>query len=273
VPQAFSERYGPWAIVTGASSGIGEALAVALGRRGVALILVARRADELARVAARTREHGVAADVVALDLAESESIAALQHQSADRDVGLVVCNAGINPEGEFEELSPATHARILDVNVRAPLLLARTFVPRLARRGRGGFLITGSIEGFVGFPHSATYSASKGFVHAFAEALWGEYRRHGIDIVALAPGATDTPLLRRNGFEPGELPGVLSADTVAEYALDHLRHGPAAVPGLMNRIMATALRHTPRRFILPVLGKAMHAAHDKAKRRLAARSE
>ena len=270
MPQAFAERYGPWAIVTGASSGIGEALAVALGRRGVSSLLVARRADELERVAADIRSRGASADVLALDLSQPEAAATLQQRSADRDVGLVVCNAGINPEGEFEELSPAAHEQILDVNVRAPVLLARTFLPRLARRGRGGFLITGSIEGFVGFPHSATYSASKGFVRAFAEALWGEYRSQGIDVLGLAPSATDTPLLRRNGFEPSELPGVLTADVVAEYALGHLRNGPVAVPGWTNRLMATALTHTPRRLLLPVLGKAMQAAHRKAKARLAA---
>jgi len=270
VSQAFAERYGPWAIVTGASSGIGEALAVALSRRGVNPLVVARRTDELERVAAEIRRRGGGGEVLGLDLAQPQSVDRLQQHTADRDVGLVVCNAGINPEGEFEELTPATHERIVDVNVRAPLLLARAFLPRLVRRGRGGFLITGSIEGFVGFPHSATYSASKGFVRALAEALWGEYRRHGIDILALAPGATDTPLLRRNGFEPGELPGLLSADAVAEFALDHLRNGPWAVPGITNRIMAAALTHAPRRLILPVLGKAMRAAHRKAKSRLAA---
>ena len=269
--QAFAERYGPWAIVTGASSGIGEAFAVALGRRGVASLLVARRADELERVAARVRNGGSSAEVLALDLAQPESTAAVQERSADRDVGLVVCNAGINPEGDFEELSPAAHEGIVDLNVRAPVLLARTFLPRLARRGRGGFLITGSIEGFVGFPHSATYSASKGFVRAFAEALWVEYRGQGVDVLGLAPSATDTPLLRRNGFEAAELPGVLTADAVAEYALDHLRSGPLAVPGWTNRIFAAALRHTPRRILLPVLGRAMQAEHRKAKSRLAAR--
>ena len=268
--QAFAERYGPWAIVTGASSGIGEALAVALGRRGVSVLLVARRADELERVAAAVRSRGGSAEVLTLDLSRPESAATLQERSADRDVGLVVCNAGINPEGEFEELSPAAHERILDVNVRAPLLMARSFLPRLVRRGRGGLLITGSIEGFVGFPHSATYSASKGFVRAFVEALWAEYRVQGIDVLGLAPGATDTPLLRRNGFEPDELPGVLTADAVAEYALDHLGRGPLAVPGWKNRIMARALAHTPRRLLLPILGKALHAAHRKAKSRLTA---
>ena len=267
--QAFAERYGPWAIVTGASSGIGEAFGVALGRRGVSSLLVARRTDELERVAARIRSAAGSAEVLSLDLAQAECAATLQRHTADRDVGLVLCNAGINPEGEFEELSPATHAQIVDINVRAPLLLARTFLPQLVRRGRGGFLITGSIEGFVGFPHSATYSASKGFVRALAEALWGEYRSQGIDVLGLSPGATDTPLLRRNGFEASELPGVLTADAVAEFALDRLRNGPLAVPGWTNRVMAAALTLTPRRLLLPALGKAMRAAHRKAKSRLA----
>jgi short-subunit dehydrogenase len=218
-------------------------------------------------VASEIRRSGGSADVLVLDLARPESVAALQEGSADRDVGLVVCNAGINPEGEFEELSPAVHEQILDLNVRAPVLLARAFLPGLVRRGRGGFLITGSIEGFVGFPHSATYSASKGFVRAFAEALWGEYRGHGVDVLGLAPSATDTPMLRRNGFEPGELPGLMSAAAVAELGLDQLGNGPVVVPGWTNRLFATALRHMPRALLLPVLGKAMRAAHRKARAR------
>lgn len=266
--QAFAERYGPFAVVTGASSGIGEAFAMALARRGVRPLLVARRGDELARVADAIAGRGGNADIAALDLARMDAAAALLDRCADRDVGLVVCNAGINPEGEFAELSAETHAAIVALNVQAPVLLARGFLPRLAQRGRGGFIITGSIEGFVGFPHSATYSASKGFVRAFAEALWGEYRARGIDVLGLAPGATDTPLLRHNGFEPNELPGVLSAERVAEYALDHLRKGPLAVPGAMNRLMAAALMRTPRRLLLPVLAKAMQAAHRKARARM-----
>jgi short-subunit dehydrogenase len=268
VSQAFAERYGPWAIVTGASSGIGEAIALALARRGVQSLLVARRADRLTQVAEEVRRRGGTAETLPLDLAEMESVAALAEQCRGRDIGLIVANAGINPEGEFAELSPETHAAIVAVNVRAPVLLARTFLPLLARRGRGGFLITGSIEGFVGFPHSATYSASKGFVHAFTQALWVEYRGHGVDVLGLAPGATDTPLLRRNGFEPGELPGVLSAERVAEFALDRLRKGPLAVPGWTNRLFVAALKRTPRRLLLPVLGKAMQAAHRKARAKL-----
>jgi short-subunit dehydrogenase len=270
VAQSFAQRYGPWAIVTGASSGIGEAFAGALARRGVRPLLVARRGDELARVGADVERLGLSCEALTLDLSRPESVATLAAHTAERDVGLIVCNAGINPEGEFEELSHATHERILDVNVRAPVLLARTFLPRLAARGRGGFLITGSIEGFVGFPHSASYSASKGFVRSFAEALWGEYRARGVDVLGLAPGATDTPLLRRNGFEAHELPGVLAADAVADYALARLRKGPIAVPGWSNWLMAAALAHAPRRLVLPVLAAAMRAAHRKARARLQA---
>lgn len=270
VSPSFAERYGPWAIVTGASSGIGEAFALALGRRGVRSLLVARRADELARVASAIERAGGTAEVLALDLSRPESVATVQERTADRDVGLVVCNAGINPEGEFAALSPATHEAILDLNVRAPVLLAHAFLPALARRGRGGLLLVGSIEGLVGFPHSATYSASKNFVRAFAEALWGEYRAQGVDVLGLAPGATDTPLLRRNGFEPAELPGLQTAEAVAEYALDRLGNGPLAVPGWTNRLMAVSLRHTPRRLLLPLLGKAMQVAQRKARSKLGA---
>src|SRR5262249_19631722 len=150
---AFAWRYGPWAIVTGASSGIGAEFARALAERGVHLIVTARREALLESLAAELRAaHGVEVRAVALDLAQRDFIATLMKECAGLDVGLVVSNAGFGLKGEHHRLEAAALDAMLDVNCRAPMLLAHAFAPSLARRGRGGMIFTGSIEGFLGFP-------------------------------------------------------------------------------------------------------------------------
>jgi short-subunit dehydrogenase len=259
----FRQRYGEWAIVTGASSGIGEAFAHSLAARGVRPLLVARREAELRRVAEDVRaRHGVAADWIAVDLADAAFIDALTQACADRDVGLVVSNAAFNPAGAFLDHSRETLLRILDVNDRASLLLANAFLPRLVQRGRGGFLLVGSIEGFWGMPYSAAYSASKAFVLSLGEALWGEFRDKNVDVLTLVPGATDTPLLASRGIE-----GVkgMPPQAVAEIGLDHLGRGPYVVPGGVNRWAFRVLRRFPRRWTTVLGGKATRRMVEKLK--------
>lgn len=261
----FEERYGPCALVTGASSGIGEAFAHAVARRGLQPLLVARREDELLRVADEIETAmGIESRIIVADLAASDAIERIERGSRDLDVGLVVSNAGYNPAGDFDQRSRAELAAILDINCRAPLLLAEAFVPRLRRRGGGGFLLTGSIEGFFGIPHSAAYAASKNFVQAFGEGLWGELLPEGIDVLVLAPGATDTPLIRARNMQ--DLPGIMTAEAVAEFGLDHLAAGPTAIPGEGNRQMVETFAGMPREEAVKAMGEAMAAASESARK-------
>lgn len=255
----FSDRYGPWAIVTGASSGIGEAFAHALAERGVRSLLVARRAAKLDRVAHEVvAATGIECRTLPVDLAAPAFIDSVLEACRGLDVGLVISNAGYNPTGGFEERSREELCRILDVNCRAPLLLAHAFGPRLLERGRGGFLITGSIEGFFGVPHSVAYSASKNYVQALGEGLWGECLEQGIDVLVLAPGATDTEILRERNMS--DLPGIMQPHEVAEYGLDHLGDGPTAIPGESNRQIVAAFEAMPRDQAVTAMGKGMKAA-------------
>lgn len=259
----FASRFGPWALITGASSGIGEAFAHALAARGVRGLLLARRPDELQRVAGEVRaESGVECEYLVADLSDPSFIEVVRERCADRDVGLVVSNAGYNPGGSFHERSREELLRILDVNGRAPLLLAETFAPKLVARGRGGLLFTGSIEGFLGHPHSATYSASKAFLQSFGEALWGELKPQGVDVFVLAPGPTDTPLLRSRA--PGKLPGTLSARAVADFGLDRISHGPGAIPGHLYRWITWVLTSLPRRLAVRIMAGAMRATNARS---------
>lgn len=262
----FKQTYGPWAIVTGASSGIGESFAHAVARRGLRPLLVARRIDELARVAREIEEAtGVEGRVLAIDLTSPDFAEAIAETCRDIEIGLVVSNAGFNPPGDFELRSRDELCAVLDTNCRAPMLLAEAFVPRLRTRGRGGFLITGSIEGFFGIPHSTVYAASKNFVQAFGEGLWGELQPDGVDVLVLAPGATDTPLIRSRNMQ--DLPGIMTAEAVAEYGLDHLAKGPTAIPGEGNRQMVATFADMSRSDAVAAMGQAMAAASTHANER------
>ncbi len=221
----FRNRYGPWAIVTGASSGIGEHFARQLGARGIHLILIARRIERIEALAAELRRN-CAVEVIALelDLATADFLNGLRAACGERDVGLVVSNAGLPAKGPLCETDPGALLSVLDVNARAPLLLARAFAPALIRRGRGGLLMTGSIEGFHGFPHSTVYAASKAFLLSLGEGLWGELRGCGVDVLVLLPGATDTEVLAKSGVDREDMvTGVMDPAEVARKIRHWLR--------------------------------------------------
>lgn len=251
---SFCERYGEWAIVTGASSGIGEAFAYALAERGIKPLLVARREEELQRVAMTVKQrYNIECAWLVLDMAEANFIERLLIACGDREIGLVIGNAAYNPPGAFLDLPRADLMRTLDVNDRANLLLAHAFLPRLKKRGRGGFMLVSSVEAFAGMPYSAVYSASKAFVLSLGEALWGEFRRSGVDVLTLVPGPTDTPLLASRNLKIKGMP----ASEVANIGLDHLGKGPSVVPGILNRWAFRLLRRLPRRWQLRLTGGPM----------------
>ncbi len=263
----FAERYGPTAVVTGASSGIGEQFAHLLAERGLDLILVARRADRIEALATElSTKHGVEVDALPLDLTQPDFLANLLAVCEGKDIGLVVSNAGSGPKGPLHENSSEEIEYTLDLNCRAPLLLAHRFVPQLLARGRGGILITGSIEGFQSFPYSATYSASKAFVRAFGEAIWEEYRGRGLDVLVLAPGSTDTELLANLGMDAEQM-RAMSPREVAELGLRHLGNGPNYIPGAMNRVLMSALHLLPRRLALRLAGQGMRSSIENARLR------
>ena len=251
---SFRERYGEWGIVTGASSGIGEAFAYALAARGIKPMLVARREEELHRVALAVKErYDIECGWLTLDVADHNFIERVLLACGDRDVGMVIGNAAYNPPGAFTDLSRADLMRTLDVNDRANLLLAHAFLPRFKKRNRGAFLLVSSVEAFTGMPYSAAYSASKAYVLSLGEALWGEFSGSGVDVLTVVPGPTDTPLLASRKLKIKGMP----ARDVAEIGLDHLGKGPSVVPGAINRWSFRLLRRLPRRWIVKATGGAM----------------
>ena len=254
----FVARYGPFALVTGASSGIGRSFAQQLAARGLDLVLVARRVqrlEDLARVLETT--HGVRVTVCTIDLAEVTAARQILDATSNLDIGLVVSNAGFGLRGEHGGHKPADMTEMLMVNCHIPMLLAHGFIPRLRARGKGGLVFTSSVEALLGMPFSAAYSATKGFVNRLGEALWGELTPSGIDVLTLCPGATDTEALQRAGIDPATMPNVMLPDEVARLALENLRHGPVYIPSAHYRAMFERLLAMPRRDALSAVAANM----------------
>jgi short-subunit dehydrogenase len=257
-------KYGAWAIVTGASSGIGEGFARVLASHGFSLILVARRGDRLEKLAPNLLQLGAgAAEIAVLDLARSDFLDELIQKCDGREIGLVVSNAGDGAKGSFEELPREKKLALIDINCRAPLLLADAFLPRLRAQGRGGFIITSSIESVVGFPYSASYAATKAFASSLGQGLWGELRGTGVDVLVLEPGATDTELLPRSGMKPEDMAGLMQPEEVARQALEKLGHGPVVVAGVMNRVLVGLLSLLPKGLAVRMVGFGMRSAIEK----------
>lgn len=256
---AWRDRYGRWGLVAGASEGLGAAFAVELAARGLDVIVVARRADALATVAADLRARfGVEVRELVLDLAAPEAIATIARATATLEIGVAIYDAAFAPLGGLLERSPDELARVVDVNVRGPLLFARAFAAPMAARGRGALVLMSSLAGLQGVPRLAAYAASKAFAAVLAEGLWAELRGRGVDVTAVCAGAIRTPGYRARAVR--EDPGILDAAVVARTSLDALGRGPRIVPGWINAIAAWIMgRLLPRRWAIAMMERQSRA--------------
>jgi uncharacterized protein len=236
-------------VVAGASAGIGAAFATALAARGLDLVLVARRPEPLAELAGRLPVRTV---TVAADLADG--VEPVRAATAGLDVGLVVCNAAYSPIGAFLDSDPADTRRMLAVNCAAPLALAHAYLPPMAARGRGGFIVMSSLAGQQGSAGLAVYAATKAFDAVLAEGLWYELRRHGVDVVTAVAGAVATPGLATSTTRPA--PGTVAPAEVAAAALAALGRRPRTVPGRLMKASAAVMGRLPRRTAIGVMGRA-----------------
>ena len=247
----FAARYGPWAVVAGASQGLGAAFANALAARGVNLILAARRREPLTALADRLPTDAVP---VVADLATPDGLAMLTSAAANREVGLVVANAAYSPIGSFIRMSPDESQRALDLNCRALLHLAHHFLPAMVERERGGLVIMSSLAGLQGSPPISVYAATKAFGAVLAEGLWAELRGTGVDVVTCVAGAVETPGLAESKAK--RAPGTLSPDQVVAAALRGLGRGPRTVPGLAMRLSSAVMSRLPRRTAIAIISRA-----------------
>ncbi len=244
---SLDRRYGEWAVVTGASAGIGLEFARALAARGMSCVLAARRSDRLEMLADELRAtHGVDARVVAVDLASEAGPDLLADAVADLEVGMLVSNAGIGYAGRFEKQELGRLRRMVALNCTAHVtLLSRLLPPMLARR-RGAMIIVGSVAGRQPLPLHALYSATKGFELLLGEALWAEMQGRGVDVLVVQPGPVATEFEQVAG-EQRPNPGVdESPQSVVETALDALGQQPSVVTGWFNWLRSNVNRFAPR---------------------------
>ncbi len=265
--QAFKDRYGPWALVTGAAWGMGTEYARQLGALGLNLVLVDIRGEELARVTEEVRQaSGIEVRAVVTDLARADFIETVRRDTAGIEVGLLVSNAAHLPVGLFFEQSLADKLKMIDVNCRAPLILVQEFGAGMLARRRGGIIMMSSGSATQGVPYLASYAATKAYNLVLAESLWDELRGSGVDVLALMPGATRTtgfelskPHLERSTLAPLNEPG----PTVAE-ALKMLGRTPSWIPGRRNRWTLTlAARLLPRKQLITIVGGNMRQWYGK----------
>lgn len=249
------------ALVTGASTGIGKAIAVDLAKRGAKLILVARSKDLLDQLATELQAgHGTDVTVIVMDLAKPGAAAQLFADVTARglSVDLLINNAGFGKWGHFGDVDAATYADMVDLNIKAVVDLCHVFLPGMATRGDCGILNVASVAAFVPLPWSTVYAATKAFVLSFSEALYYEYRDKGVMISALCPGATNSQFaMTAYVSEANRASFGDSAESVAKVGLDALLAGKQSViPGFANQFAAILPRLLPRSLALSVVATA-----------------
>jgi short-subunit dehydrogenase len=256
----MTSYHGRTVLVTGASSGIGEAAARQLARDGARLLLSARSEDRLEALAQEFRDLGTEAHVFALDLAEPGAAESLYDRitAAGHEVDVLVNNAGFGKQGGFEDADAATYEQMVTLNVTNLVSLTRRFLPAMTRRGSGGVLNVASTAGFQPVPYFAVYAASKAFVLSFSQALHAEVESTGVAVTCLSPGPTSMGFFDR--ADMNGVPGGREAETpekVARLGLEALlKNERSVISGTRNALTALATRFAPTKLVLDV-GKRM----------------
>ncbi len=248
------------AVVTGASQGIGEALATELAARGHHLIVTARRTEVLEELATRLAgRYGVTVEVRGVDLADPAERAELADELAGREISVLCANAGTATFGPVAKLDPAAEKAQVQLNVLGVHDLVLAVLPGMVARRAGGILISGSAAGNSPIPNNATYAATKAFANTFSESLRGELKDSGVHVTLLAPGPvrTELPDPAEQSLVERLIPDFLWIDTeyTARISLDGMeRNKMRVVPGVTSKAMSVASGYAPRAIVTPIVG-------------------
>ena len=247
----LKENYGPWALVTGASAGIGEAYVKRLAAEGFNIVATARRQDRLARLCQEIeKQYGILTLAIAEDLSEPEGSKRLVDAVSELEIGLLVNNAGYGSNGYFHELDPEREAKMVILNCYAPIFITRALLPAMVNRKRGGVVFLSSVGANQPVPCSATYCATKVFNQYMGEALYEELKRNGIDVVAIQPGPTKTEFQENSDYVHDG--NIRTADDVVTTTLKTLGKKPVGIDGIRNKIMTIAAKTFPRRMVVSI---------------------
>lgn len=251
----FKAKYGPWALIAGGSSGLGAAFAEALADRGINLILVARNLGKLESLSQRlTEKYPVKIEIFQMDLSDFAAVKNFLND-VKFPIGLLIYNAAYAPIGYFDDVAEDDLKRIVDVNIKTPLLLSKLLSKSMISQKRGGIILMSSLAGGQGSPKIATYAASKAFNTILAEGLWKELEKYNIDVLSCMAGAISTP-----GYEQAKgkkaAPGTLTPEKVAEAALAGLGKGPTTIPGLTNKLATFFMKRIfPGKWAISIMNK------------------
>lgn len=255
----FSQNYGPWSLVAGASEGVGKEFAESLARKGLNVVLLARRRHVLEEVASEIEQrYGVETRILPIDLTSGDAAAKVLEGIIDLQIGFLVYCPGLDPDyRHFLDNSLEAAESMVHRNSIVPMQLCYHLGGPMAERGHGAIVIVGSGAGFAGTANMAAYAASKSFDMVFAEALWCELEPKGVDVLGLILGETDTPALRRlrerRGLEP--VKGADSPQKIAEDALAHLTKGPTRYANKKVRLGALLMGLFPRKRIVMIMSR------------------
>jgi len=255
------KRFGPWALVTGASSGIGKEFARQIAASGINIVLVARREDLLKEVGVEfSKRYGAKHRVVVLDVSREDFIGQLASATDDLDIGLVVSNAGTVNPGEFLKLDRQLLHETLRLNTIAHLDITHHFGQKLGERRRGGIILVGALGAENGIPCMANDGGAKAYVHSLGEALHYEFKPLGVYVTVLAAGVTNTAVIDKFGLNPKTMPmkPMSVEQCVSEGLSGLLKNRSRVVPGRLNRIMnALVPASLARKLLADLLGKGL----------------
>jgi short-subunit dehydrogenase len=265
----FRARYGPWAIVAGASAGLGAAFAEQIAAQGLNLVLVARRRELLEQVGAHlVSTYGVQVRTITLDLARDDATATIAGAAADLDIGLLVYNAAYSVIGPFLDRSLEDHLREVAANCRTPLGLAYTYGQPMRRRGKGGIILMSSLSALQGSALIANYAATKAYNLLLAEGLWEELRGAGVDVLACRAGAVSTPNYLKSISRPAQTSaepplGAMPAEVVVADTLAGLGRSGSLIPGWNNQAAAFVMQRVlPRGLAIRLMGRVLRRLYS-----------
>ena len=262
---SFQARYGKWAIVAGASEGLGAAYAAELAARGLNLVLVARRSELLQALADElcTKYH-IQTKLIVQDLSAPDAAEQIVMKTAELEIGLLIYNAAFSAIGPFLKKSLDDHLKEIHTNALTPLKSVYLLAQQMLERKRGGIVLMSSLSAFQGSAYISTYSATKAFNIVLAEGLWEEWSSLGVDVLVCVSGAVRTPNYVSSEPEPtgglGDM--TIDPDQVVREALNALGKQPYVIPGRVNRIASFIMRHLlPRRAAIQFMGRVLRGKY------------
>ncbi|MEO0897568.1 MAG: SDR family NAD(P)-dependent oxidoreductase [Bacteroidota bacterium] len=251
----LQSKYGPWALVSGASSGIGKALAERLADAGLNLIINARSKSSLDALKGELEEsRGVEVKVVATDLSSSEGIQELIRSTAHMEIGLLVASAGFGTSGNFLDTSVHAETNMMRVNMEALLVLTHHFSQYFANKQKGGIILLSSMVAFQGVPFASNYAATKAYVQTLAEGISVELKPHHVDVLAAAPGPVSSGFAKRANMQ---MDMTLSPEDVAVPILKALGRKTTVLPGFLTKLLVYSLRTAPRSLKVRIMKQVM----------------